>query len=46
MAQIVELRYFVGIEVSEVGRLLDIDERTMYRDWAMARAWLKQRLSD
>jgi len=46
MAQIVELSYFVDIEVSEVGRLLDIDERTVYRDWAMARAWLKQRLSD
>ncbi len=45
MAQIVELRYFVGIEVTEVGRLLDIDERTVYRDWSMARAWLKQRMA-
>ena len=46
MAQIVELRYFVGIEVAEVGRLLGIDERTVYRDWSMARAWLQQRLAD
>lgn len=44
VAQIVELRYFVGLEVSEVAQLLDIDERTVYRDWAMARAWLRQRL--
>lgn len=44
MAQIVELRYFVGLEVAEVGQLLGIDERTVYRDWAMARAWLRQRL--
>lgn len=46
MAQIVELRYFVGLEVGEVGQLLGIDERTVYRDWATARAWLKQRLAD
>lgn len=46
MAQIVELRYFVGLEVSEVAVLLGVDERTVYRDWAMARAWLRQRLGD
>ena len=44
MAEIVELRYFVGLEVSEVAALLGVDERTVYRDWAMARAWLRQRL--
>ena len=44
MAQIVELRYFVGLDVAEVARLLDVDERTVYRDWAMARAWLRERL--
>lgn len=44
MAQIVELRYFVGLEVTEVAQLLDLDERTVYRDWAMARAWLRERM--
>lgn len=44
MAQIVELRCFIGLEVAEVARLLEVDERTVYRDWAMARAWLKDRL--
>jgi RNA polymerase sigma factor (TIGR02999 family) len=44
LAQVVELRYFVGLEVSEVATLLQVDERTVYRDWAMARAWLRQRL--
>jgi DNA-directed RNA polymerase specialized sigma24 family protein len=43
MAQVVELRYFVGLEVSEVAALLDLDERTVYRDWAFARAWLRAR---
>lgn len=46
MAQIVELRYFTGLEVSEVAQLLGVDERTVYRDWAMARAWLRERIGD
>ncbi|MBK7145948.1 MAG: hypothetical protein IPH76_12395 [Xanthomonadales bacterium] len=25
--------------------LLGLDERTVYRDWAMARAWLRQQLA-
>ncbi len=45
MAEIIELRYFVGLEVAEVAQLLEVDERTVYRDWAMARAWLRQRMS-
>lgn len=44
MSQIVELRCFGGLEVAEVAHLLEVDERTVYRDWAMARAWLRQRL--
>jgi RNA polymerase sigma factor (TIGR02999 family) len=42
LAQIVELRFFVGLEVAEVAHLLELDERTVYRDWALARAWLKR----
>lgn len=45
VAEVVELRFFVGLEVAEVAALLDRDERTVYRDFAMARAWLRQRLS-
>ncbi len=44
MAEMVELRYFAGLEVSEVACLFEIDERTVYRDWAMARAWLRNQL--
>ena len=43
-AQIVELRYFAGLEVGEVAVLLGVDERTVYREWAMARTWLRQRI--
>lgn len=46
MAEIVELRYFVGLEVSEVAALIGVEERTVYRDWAMARAWLRQQLGE
>ena len=44
MAKIVELRYFVGLSVAEVANVLAVDERTVYRDWAMARAWLRERI--
>lgn len=43
VAQVAELRCFVGLEVDEVAALLGIDARTVYRDWALARAWLRQR---
>ena len=45
MAQVVELRYFTGLSVAEVATLLGVEERTVYRDWAAARAWLRDRLA-
>jgi RNA polymerase sigma factor (TIGR02999 family) len=45
VAEVVELRCFGGLEASEVAILLGLDERTVYRDWAMARAWLRQQLA-
>jgi RNA polymerase sigma factor (sigma-70 family) len=44
MAEIVELRCFAGLTVTEVSNLLGVEERTVYRDWAMARAWLRERV--
>jgi len=46
MAKVVELRYFTGLSVPEVARLLELEERTVYRDWAAARAWLRDRLGE
>jgi RNA polymerase sigma-70 factor (ECF subfamily) len=43
-AQIVELRFFVGLSVDEVAELLAISEKTVKRDWSMARAWLQREL--
>lgn len=43
-AEIVELRYFAGLEVSAVAKIMDLSERTVTRDWRFARAWLLERL--
>jgi RNA polymerase sigma-70 factor, ECF subfamily len=43
-SRIVELRFFVGLSVEEVAALLDVSEKTVKRDWAMARAWLQREL--
>jgi RNA polymerase sigma factor (TIGR02999 family) len=44
MAQIVQLRFFVGFSVEEVAQALEVSERTVKREWNVARAWLGQRL--
>jgi RNA polymerase sigma-70 factor, ECF subfamily len=43
-AQVVELRYFGGLENAEIGSVLGISEPTVVRDWRVARAWLYDRL--
>jgi RNA polymerase sigma factor (TIGR02999 family) len=43
-AQVVELRYFGGLDIEETGALLGLSARTVKREWATARAWLQQRL--
>lgn len=44
-ARIVELRFFAGFTEVEIGKLLGISERTVKREWEMARAWLEGELS-
>jgi RNA polymerase sigma-70 factor (ECF subfamily) len=43
---IVELRYFGGLTVEETAALLGLSEKTVKRDWAAARAWLRRELDD
>ena len=45
-ARIVELRFFAGMSIEQVALALEISPRTVDGDWAMARAWLRRRLSD
>jgi RNA polymerase sigma factor (TIGR02999 family) len=46
LAHVVECRYFAGYDDSETARALGISERTVRRDWNLARAWLHRELSD
>ena len=39
-AQVVDLRFFGGLENGEIARILDISERTVLREWRLARAFL------
>lgn len=43
-ARVVELRYFTGLSVPEVSRALGLNPRSVDRDWAAARAFLRTRL--
>jgi RNA polymerase sigma-70 factor, ECF subfamily len=44
-AQVVEMRYFSGLTEEEIAGALGISERTVKRDWNMARAWMRKELS-
>jgi RNA polymerase sigma factor (TIGR02999 family) len=44
-AELVKLRYFVGMTGEEVAAALDISLSTVNRDWAFARAWLFREIS-
>lgn len=46
MAQIVSLRFYVGLGDAEIGAALGIDERTVRRDWIKARGWMIGRLRE
>jgi RNA polymerase sigma-70 factor (ECF subfamily) len=43
-ARVVELRYFGGLSVDQIGALLQIAPRSVKRDWALARIWLFREL--
>jgi len=44
-SQVVELRYFGGLNNEEIAGVLNISENTVIRDWNMARAWLYGQLT-
>jgi RNA polymerase sigma factor (TIGR02999 family) len=45
-ARLVELRFFLGMTLDEAAAQLGVQERTAYRDWAYARAWLRRALDE
>jgi RNA polymerase sigma factor (TIGR02999 family) len=43
-ARVVELRFFGGLTVEETAKVARVSEKTVKRDWALARAWLENEL--
>lgn len=40
LAQVVDMRFLVGLSVEEAAEAMGVSEATIKRDWVMARAWL------
>lgn len=43
-AQVVELKFFGGLNMDEIAEILGVHSNTVLRDWNLARAWLKTQL--
>jgi RNA polymerase sigma factor (TIGR02999 family) len=43
-ARIVELRFFAGLSIEELGQAIGASESTIRREWRMARAWLRAQM--
>lgn len=44
-AKVVELRFFGGASIPEIAETLGMSKRSVERDWAHARSWLRRELS-
>jgi RNA polymerase sigma factor (TIGR02999 family) len=44
-ARVVELRFFGGLGIEEVGEVLGVSVQTVRRDWNFAQAWLMRAMS-
>lgn len=45
LAQVVECRFFAGYDEAATAQALSMSERTVRRDWTLARAWLHREIS-
>jgi RNA polymerase sigma factor (TIGR02999 family) len=44
-AQMIELRFFGGLSIEEVAKVMGTSKRSVEREWTMVRAWLRRELS-
>ena len=44
-AQVIEMRFFGGLNVAETAAVLKISEPSVLRDWSLARAWLMREMA-
>lgn len=45
-SEVAELRFFAGMTAREIAHVLGVSERTVGKDWQVARAWLAHTLSE
>jgi len=45
MSQVVQLRYFAGLNIEEMAHVLEVSPRTVRREWETARLWLFRRIA-
>ena len=45
-AQIVEMRFFGGLTIEEIAKLLKVSPATVKREWSTAKLWLQHALSE
>jgi len=45
-SRIIEMRFFSGLSVAETAEALRISERTVAREWELAKSWLYRQLSN
>ncbi|MBT5382365.1 MAG: sigma-70 family RNA polymerase sigma factor [Phycisphaerae bacterium] len=43
-AEVARLRYILGLTIHQASHIMGISERTVKKDWAYARAWLRREL--
>ena len=44
-SEIVELKFFGGLNAREIGEVLNVSTKTVLRDWQFAKAWLNRQLA-
>lgn len=44
-AEVVQMRYFGGLSIEEVAKVMEISPATVKRDWLVAKAWLFRELN-
>jgi RNA polymerase sigma factor (TIGR02999 family) len=45
-SEVVELKFFGGLDVKEIAEVLQVSEKTVLRDWNFAKLWLCRALSN
>ena len=44
-SEVVELKFFGGLEANEIAEVLQVSEKTVLRDWSFAKLWLCRELT-